>query len=179
MSAEVLLHTLVVRNPETDAPVALVAGTPVPDWARDLVHPDDLADVEEVLEEENPVEEVVITDDMSKEEAITRVVLGPGASDEAVVAGIDRITEFLEQVAEDLTADGDDTSGDGAGDGDETKDKDADGTPPAAEPVDYSALKKPELEAEVAKRDLTVEGKGNVPDLVAALVADDAAKSGS
>lgn len=34
--------TLVVRHPVTGEPVALKAGEPVPDWATDLVHPDDV-----------------------------------------------------------------------------------------------------------------------------------------
>lgn len=38
----VLRYTLVVRHPETSAPVALLEGQPVPDWASDLVHADDL-----------------------------------------------------------------------------------------------------------------------------------------
>lgn len=36
-----LKHTLVVRDQEGN-PVALLAGQPVPDWAKDLVHADDL-----------------------------------------------------------------------------------------------------------------------------------------
>ena len=36
-----LRYTLVVRDPEGVA-VALVAGSEVPEWAADLVHPDDL-----------------------------------------------------------------------------------------------------------------------------------------
>lgn len=50
----------------------------------------------------------------------------------------------------------------------------------------YSRMKKAELEAEVANRNedrdedaqIVVEGKGNVPDLIAALEADDAAHQG-
>lgn len=33
---------MVVRNPDTLEPVALKAGEPVPDWATDLVHADNL-----------------------------------------------------------------------------------------------------------------------------------------
>lgn len=40
--AGVLRYTLVVRHPETLAATALLAGQSVPDWASDLVHPDDL-----------------------------------------------------------------------------------------------------------------------------------------
>jgi hypothetical protein len=36
-----LKYTLVVRDPDGQA-VALLAGSEVPDWASDLVHPDDL-----------------------------------------------------------------------------------------------------------------------------------------
>ena len=42
MSARVLKYTLVVRHPETLAAEALVEGKPVPGWAKDLVHEDDL-----------------------------------------------------------------------------------------------------------------------------------------
>jgi hypothetical protein len=56
--------------------------------------------------------------------------------------------------------------------------------PPAAAP-DYSSLNKAALQAEVEKRNegrepddlIVVEGQGNVPDLVAALQADDVAQS--
>ncbi len=37
-----LLHTLVVRHPDTFEATALLAGEPVPDWAADLVHADDV-----------------------------------------------------------------------------------------------------------------------------------------
>ena len=37
-----LKYTLVVRHPETGEPVALLKGEPVPDWAKDLVQPDDV-----------------------------------------------------------------------------------------------------------------------------------------
>ena len=36
-----LKYTLVVRNPEGGA-VALLAGSEVPEWATDMVHPDDI-----------------------------------------------------------------------------------------------------------------------------------------
>ena len=38
----VLRYTVVVRDPETSAPVALLGGEPVPGWASGLVSPDDL-----------------------------------------------------------------------------------------------------------------------------------------
>lgn len=37
-----LKYTVVVRHPETYQAVALLAGTPVPAWAKDLVHADDI-----------------------------------------------------------------------------------------------------------------------------------------
>jgi hypothetical protein len=37
-----LKHTLVVRNPETLEATALLEGSEVPEWATDLVHPDNL-----------------------------------------------------------------------------------------------------------------------------------------
>ena len=37
-----LRHALVVRHPDTLVATPLLAGTAVPDWAMDLVHPDDL-----------------------------------------------------------------------------------------------------------------------------------------
>lgn len=40
--AKVMAYTVVVRHPETDAPTAVLAGEPVPGWAKDLVHDDDL-----------------------------------------------------------------------------------------------------------------------------------------
>ena len=46
MTVSALRYTLIVRNPETGAPVALLAGKPVPGWATDLVHPDDLTGAE-------------------------------------------------------------------------------------------------------------------------------------
>lgn len=46
MSAGSLRFTVVVRHPETSEPVALVAGEPVPGWATDLVHPDDIEGAE-------------------------------------------------------------------------------------------------------------------------------------
>ena len=42
MSAGVLKYTLVVRNPDTMVATVLKAGEPVPEWAQDHVHPDDL-----------------------------------------------------------------------------------------------------------------------------------------
>lgn len=55
----------------------------------------------------------------------------------------------------------------------------------ASEPVDYESATKEQLEAEIAKRNqgredddlIEVEGRGNKPDLVAALVADDATQA--
>lgn len=41
-AAKVLRYTLVVRHPDTLDAVPLLAGSEVPDWATDLVHPDDL-----------------------------------------------------------------------------------------------------------------------------------------
>lgn len=38
----VLAYTVIVRHPDTDAATALLAGQPVPEWAGDLVHADDL-----------------------------------------------------------------------------------------------------------------------------------------
>lgn len=40
-----LKYTLVVRHPESGEPVALLEGTQVPSWAKDLVDPDDLDEV--------------------------------------------------------------------------------------------------------------------------------------
>ena len=40
-----LILTIVVRHPETDAPVALIEGTELPEWAEGLVHPDNLVEV--------------------------------------------------------------------------------------------------------------------------------------
>lgn len=42
MSARVLRYTVVVRHPDTSVATALLAGSEVPDWAKDLVHSDDL-----------------------------------------------------------------------------------------------------------------------------------------
>ena len=42
MTAGNLRYTVVVRHPQTGEATALVAGQPVPDWATDLVHADDL-----------------------------------------------------------------------------------------------------------------------------------------
>lgn len=42
MTQRVLRYTLVVRHPETDLATPLLAGEPVPGWAKDLVHDDDL-----------------------------------------------------------------------------------------------------------------------------------------
>lgn len=39
----VLRYTLVLRNPETLMPEALLEGQPVPAWAKGLVHAEDLA----------------------------------------------------------------------------------------------------------------------------------------
>ena len=44
MSARVMRHTMVLRNPDTLQAEALVAGKPVPDWAKDMVHEDNLTD---------------------------------------------------------------------------------------------------------------------------------------
>lgn len=35
-------YTVIVRHPDTDAPTAVLVGKPVPEWAADLVHPDDI-----------------------------------------------------------------------------------------------------------------------------------------
>ena len=43
---KVLRYTLIVRHPDSDAPTAVLAGKPVPKWAKDLVHADDLVDGE-------------------------------------------------------------------------------------------------------------------------------------
>ena len=40
--SQVLRYTVIVRHPDTTAPTALLVGQPVPEWAKDLVHPDDL-----------------------------------------------------------------------------------------------------------------------------------------
>ena len=40
-----LILTIVVRHPDTDAPVALIEGTELPEWAEGLVHPDNLVEV--------------------------------------------------------------------------------------------------------------------------------------
>lgn len=37
-----MAYTVVVRHPDTDEPVALLAGEPVPGWAADMVSGDDL-----------------------------------------------------------------------------------------------------------------------------------------
>lgn len=66
---------------------------------------------------------------------------------------------------------------------DAASDEDTDGPEGDGEDRSYSAWTKPELESEVARRNegrdeddlIEVEGKGNKPDLVAALEADDAA----
>lgn len=42
MSSGSLRYTLVVRHPENGVATALVEGSEVPDWAKDLVHQDDL-----------------------------------------------------------------------------------------------------------------------------------------
>jgi len=42
--AGVLKYTVIVRNPDTLIAVPLLAGKPVPKWAKDLVSPDDLVD---------------------------------------------------------------------------------------------------------------------------------------
>ena len=42
----VLRYTVVVRDPETSAPVARLGGEPVPGWASGLVCPHDLETVE-------------------------------------------------------------------------------------------------------------------------------------
>lgn len=39
-------YTVIVRHPETDAPMAVLEGKPVPDWAEGLVHEDDLVTVD-------------------------------------------------------------------------------------------------------------------------------------
>lgn len=105
MSAGILLHTMVVRNPDTMEAVALIAGTELPEWAVDLVHPDNV--------------------------------------------------------------DGATSKSDGG----------------SSTPTGWSSKTKPELESEVESRNadrdddakIVVAGKGNKPDLVAALEADDAA----
>ena len=51
-----LILTIVVRHPETDAPVALIEGTELPEWAEGLVHPDNLVEVP--VEPETPAEPV-------------------------------------------------------------------------------------------------------------------------
>ena len=40
-----LILTIVVRHPDTDAPVALIEGTELPEWAEGLVHPDNIVEV--------------------------------------------------------------------------------------------------------------------------------------
>lgn len=40
--AGVMRHTMVVRNPDTMEATALLKGEPLPDWATDLVHADNL-----------------------------------------------------------------------------------------------------------------------------------------
>lgn len=45
-----LRYTLAVRHPDSGAATALLAGTAVPDWATDLVHPDDLEAEEKAKE---------------------------------------------------------------------------------------------------------------------------------
>lgn len=42
MSTRVMRYTVVRQNPETLEAVALLAGEPVPDWAKDMVQDDDL-----------------------------------------------------------------------------------------------------------------------------------------
>lgn len=42
MAAGRLVHTLVVRHPDTLVATPLLAGSPVPEWAADLVHDDDV-----------------------------------------------------------------------------------------------------------------------------------------
>lgn len=42
MSGKRLKSTIVVRNPETLEATALLEGSEVPEWATDLVHPDNL-----------------------------------------------------------------------------------------------------------------------------------------
>lgn len=42
MTAGDLRYTVVVRHPDNGEATALVAGQPVPDWATELVHADDL-----------------------------------------------------------------------------------------------------------------------------------------
>lgn len=104
MSAGVLRYTLVVRD-EGGQPVALLEGQEVPEWARELVHADDLE--------------------------------GGDAADDSSAG------------------------------------------------VDYESKTKPELQAEIDKRNegreddakIVADAPGNKPDLVKALAADDAAAS--
>jgi hypothetical protein len=42
VTAATLKYTIVVRHPETGVATALVEGSGVPEWAKDLVHKDDL-----------------------------------------------------------------------------------------------------------------------------------------
>lgn len=35
-------YTVIVRHPDTAAPTAVLVGKPVPEWAADLVHPEDV-----------------------------------------------------------------------------------------------------------------------------------------
>lgn len=53
-----LILTIVVRHPDTDAPVALIEGTELPEWAEGLVHPDNLVEVPAPVEPETPAKPV-------------------------------------------------------------------------------------------------------------------------
>ncbi|RNL66247.1 hypothetical protein EFK50_01065 [Nocardioides marmoriginsengisoli] len=161
MSARVMRYTVVRRHPDTDIPTALVAGKPVPDWAKDLVQAEDLVAANGEAVQETPA---------TPEPAATPVV--PATPPAAPVEPADP--------AAGTDDDGTDDGADGSG-----NDNHGAGAPPAAPTPDYSALKKGELQAEVEKRNqgredddlIVVEGKGHVADLVAALQADDVAQS--
>lgn len=126
-AARVLRHTLVRRNPDTLVAEALLAGKPVPGWAKDLVEDDDL----------------VSSSDYESDDLDHGLDIGLG--------------------------------------------DDPDGDPDGDEPEDYSGSKwtvkalKAEVEARNSERadddPVEVEAPGNKPELIAALVADDAAQA--
>lgn len=126
-------YTVVVRHPETDTATAVLAGKPVPAWAKGLVHDDDLVDATSEVEA-----------DVEESDTDTLVASEPETP--------------AEPDAQPQTED---------------------------ETPGYDVLTIPALKAEIDKRnegreadaEIEVEGAGNKPDLIAALVADDAAQS--
>jgi hypothetical protein len=88
VSARVLKYTVVVRRPEDLTAVALVGGQPVPDWATDLVHPDDLVDADVAADCPPPQSGKGSGVDAWRDYASGKVDVADGASREEIIEAL-------------------------------------------------------------------------------------------